>query len=889
MSQQPPKWIDKFLEWYCNPDLLEDLQGDLHEVFYTKINEGKVRWVNWYYFWLVIRSFRYSVIKRNSKHKITTSMMTISNLTIALRVLKKNKFYTLLNISGMGIGIMCFFLTGFYVKQELSYDRFNTKKDQIYRVWLKEVYSEDKIFFSTTTPLIFEQVLEDNFGEVNAALQFNPGTYTVGRGSDRINETIAVVSPEIFDVFDFKLIEGNRNSPLGTKQNVVLSMSYAQKYFGNEDPIGKSIPIEIKGEIRDFEVSAVFENIPKESSIRFDIGISNKNNTDLYSQNRLTHWFNISTETYVLLEENASITTIESSIGDVVMSIIGEQVNEGEYNIGFQQLTDIHLNTDMPVGQAPVGNPDYVAILGAISILVLLTACVNYTTLSIGQSLKRAKEVGVRKAMGAERSTLIRQYLSESFLVIIVALAIGIGLTYVTLPIFNELTNAEVVLGFEIWHLILYLALIVIIGLSSGIYPALVLSRLRATSILRGTAVSTRKQYIQKGMIVFQFLITVFLISSTLIMQRQLDFMQTKDKGFTYDATVSVNLYMNPNSKGLGEAIASATTKGEQLKEKLSLYPDIQKLGIGNHVFGNSEWTSLAYTDDEENFRRFRMLAIDAGYLETFEIKINQGRAFDKASELDKKQSIILNETAVKHFNLQEPIGKQLPGNDFGEHIIIGVTEDFNYSSLHNSIEPLIITQNVVPIMEGVSDMNFDDSPIPKLVFKYTGNRLSKIKEILESEWKSVYPEEELEFSFVEENIKAQYASENRMNRLLTVATLLSIIIASLGLLGLTVLVVRNKEKEIGIRKIIGASEFSIFKLLVNSFTTQLVVGMLLSIPITFWLMNNWLNDFAYRIRLSIDLFMLGCAISLIIALLTVSFHTLKAAKINPVNSIKSE
>lgn len=888
MSKQPPKWADRFLEWYCNPDLLEDLQGDLYEVYDHYLQNNRPRKAQFYYFWLVIRSMRYSVIKRNSK-RTTTGMMTKSNFKIALRVLKLNKFYTTLNVVGLAIGIMCFFLTGFYVKQELSYDQFNTKKDRIYRVWLKEIYSEDQVFFSSTTPLLFENFLEDNFGEFVAAVQYDHNNYLVGTGTDRINESVGIVSPEIFEVFDFPIIDGTTNKPLKGKRDIVLSRNYAQKYFGNKSALGQALSLEIGGEVTEFIVTAVYENIPVESSIQFDMAISNENNVDLYGERAMNQWFQIRAETFVLLNEKSSINSVEAAIGAVVMSLIGEQVNEGEYNIGFQPLTDIHLNTDMPLGRAPVGNPTYVTILGAVSILVLLTACINYTTLSIGQSLKRTKEVGVRKAMGAERKALVNQYLSESFLIIIIAFSIGLALTYLVLPIFNELTGVDVQWSFDVWHAMVYVSLIVIIGFASGIYPAIILSRLKATDVFRGARTSANKQYIRKGMVIFQFLITVFLISSTLIMQKQLNFMQNKDMGFDYEATVSIPLYQDPSAQNLAEAISSSITKGELLKEKLSLYPEIVDIGMGSHVVGSGKWARLSYTDQNDSFKQFRLLAVDPHYLSTFNIKSSQGRLFDPSSDLDKHQSVILNETAVSYFNLEDPIGQRLPGNDFGDHAIVGVVKDFNYASLHTTIEPLVIVQNVQPIVDGASDFNFQDSPIPKMVFKYKGSQLAKLKDIIEREWESTFPEKELNFSFVEDNMQAQYVSENRMNSLIGIATIFSILIASLGLLGLTVLVVRSKEREIGIRKIIGASESSIFKLLLSKFSSQLLLGIFLSIPITYWLMNDWLSDFAYRIDLSYDLFLLGGVISILIALLTIGFHTLKAAMINPVETIKVE
>lgn len=889
MIQSPPKWADRFLEWFCNPNLLEDLQGDLYEMYEHQVNEGKPRQARWYFVWCVLRSLRPAVINQNSKLKNSTFMMTRNNFKIAFRVLVRDKFNTILNLAGLAIGITCFLLMGFYVKQELSYDQFNTKKDRIYRVWLKEVYSEDKIFFSSTTPIIFEKVLEDNFEEIETVVQFETGDYLVGEGNGRYNESVGIISPEIFTVFDFELVKGNTSAPLQGLNNIVLSETYARKYFGDKDPIGESLIVQIDENSREFNVSAIFANIPKESSIQFDMAISNENNLAIYGERALTAWFQISQETYVLIKKNSEIATVEAGVPKMVMSYLKERVKEGVYNIGFQPLTDIHLNPNIPVGKAPVGNPNYVSILGVISVLVLIIAGINYATLSIGQSLKRSKEVGVRKVMGALRTSLINQYLSESLLISFFAVLIGIALTKITLPIFNELTSADVTLTFEFWHLLLYAGLILIIGLISGIYPALFLSKLKVISILKGNNQSNNKHYIRKGMVVFQFVITVFLISSTLIMRKQLNYMQTKDLGFNYNTVISVPLYRDPSAQRLNTAISSAMEKGEVLKEKLTQYTDISDIGMGTHVFGNSGWASLAYTDDNEIFRRFRLLAVDPYYFNTFNIKVKEGRSFEAESGLDQRQSIILNQAAVDYFGIKDPIGKQLPGNDFGEHSIIGVTDNFNYSSLHSEVEPLVITQNVVPILEGISDNNFRDSPIPKLVFRYSGSQLSEVKEILEKEWESTFPEEELSFGFVEENMRFQYESENRMNRLVTISTILSIVIASLGLLGLTVLVINSRIKEIGIRKVIGASQLAIFKLLASSFALQLLLGIVLSIPITYWLMSDWLNDFAYRTNIGIDMFLLGGFISVIIALLAISFHTIKASMINPVESIRTE
>lgn len=887
MNPAPPRWADRFLEWFCHPDLLEDLQGDLYELYEEKIASGHPRQAQWLFVWWVLRSFRWEVIQKTRLQNIGT--MTKNNFKIAARVLWRDKFNTLLNIGGLAIGLTCFLLMGTYFRQEMSFDQFHSQKDQIYRVWVKEDYGGDKIFFNSFTPLIFERVLEEDFPEVDKAIQIVMNSYLVGQTPNRINENVGIISPDFFEVFDFVISQGNSTTPLPDQGSLILSESYAEKYFGKSDPIGRSLQVQIGEEEREFTISAVFEDLPKTSSVQFDMAISADNNERLYSQGALNAWFNVFAETYVLIKDQSSIETVESKVPDVVMSYLEEEVEPGEYQIGFQPLTDIHLNPDIPAGLAPVGNPSYVYILGLIGLIVLITAGVNYATLSIGQSLRRRKEVGIRKVMGAMKGTLIGQYLAESWLVTFIALLISLGLAYMILPVFNNLTQADIDLSFQSWHIPFYLGLVLLVGFLAGIYPALILSGLKISHILSGSKAPKRAFYIRKGMVVFQFVITVFLITSTLVMRKQLNYMNSKDLGYQYKATVSVPLYSDPSSRRLTERVNSAMDNGKILKEQLKKHPEISNIGMGTHVFGSSGWGQLSYTDDEQTFRQFRFLGVDPYYLNTFGIKVTEGRAFDPDSPLDQRESIMLNRAAVNYFGLEDPIGKKLPGTDFGPHRIIGVTDNFNYASLHTAVEPLIISINPMPILVGVSDFGFADSPIPKLVFQYTGQQLSKVNEILQQEWDQVFPGEEMNLAFVEDNIQAQYENEQRMNRLVSFATILAILVASLGLLGMTVLMINSRVREIGIRKVMGASELSIFKLLAGSFAPQLLIGIALSIPLTFWLMKDWLNNFAYRINIGVDLFLLSGIVSIVIALAVISFRVLRAARINPVESIKRE
>lgn len=890
----PPKLADRLLEWFCDPYLLEDLQGDLHEIYFVRSKKNK-RVANLTYWWLVVRSFRWSAIKKTKKFKNSGLMITKNNFKIAWRVLRRDKFNTSINLLGLTVGITCFLLLGLYVRQEVSYDQFHSKKDHIYRLVLNEDYGDGRTFYNSTTPLRFESMLEENFPEVERGVQYIRRTHLVGRGEKRINEPISLISQDFFQMFDFELFYGNPDEPFSSKSGLLISRNYAQKYFGEMDVVGKVLAIQINDEIRDFVVEGVFADIPKESSIRFDLAMSIEMGRDLYSERAYTAWFNIVPETYIQLKEGIDPASLNEKIQDVVMSHLadldmgGEPIERGQYGIEFQPLTDIHLNPDVPLGYAPVGNPQYVAILGAIGLLVIIIACINYATLSIGQSLKRSKEVGVRKVLGAFGSSLTIQYLLEGVILTLIAMAIGAILAFLLVPTFNLLTGTDLELEFEWWHILIYVSLAFIIGLVSSIYPAVVQSRFKAISVLHGSSQSTDKIKARKGMVVFQFIITVFLISTSLLIRQQVNFLQNKDLGVKYDAVVSARLHASPEAQGITAMTQTAMQNGEILKAKLEKYPEITQIGMGSHVFGSNGWAHYGFNDKDGNFKRFRLLVANAEYLELFDLQVKEGRLFESGNTLDERQGVLLNPAAVTLLGLDNPVGAQLPGDEFGDHQILGVTEEFHFSSLHNSIEPLIIVQNPRLILMGISDLDISDSFVPKLVFRFAGSNLLDATEILQKEWEASFPNESWNYEFVDDRIKSQYESEARMNKLITVATVLSILIASLGLLGLSLLVVNSKVKEIGIRKVMGASAFSIFRLLAKGFSIQILIAIALSIPLTILLMNQWLENFAYRTDIGAGLFIVSAILSTLVAALVIVYQTTRAARVNPVESLRTE
>lgn len=895
MKRLPPSWADRFLSWFCDPDLIEDLQGDLYEIYEQECEKGHMIKANYLYIWLVFRSFRLSALKQNNKLKNSFYAMTKNNFKIAIRVLWRDKVNSAINLLGLTLGITCFLLLGLYVKQELSYDHLHTKKDRIYRSWLKENYGDGREFSNSHTPLRFETLFEDNFPEIERAVQYIEKSFLVGPNNNRIDEKVSIISPDFLEVFDFDLISGDRSSPLPGMDHIALSASYAKKYFGEENAMGKTLMIQMDSMNRAFTITAIFKDLPKESSIQFDIAISSENSRRIYRDRLFTAWFSIIPETYILLHEGTDISAIEHKMQDVLLTQMGDvtygdsEILRDQYNIGFQPLTDIHLNPDIPLGYAPVSNPQYVMILGAIGLLVLIMACVNYTTLSAGQSLKRSKEVGMRKVLGATKGALIYQYLSESLVIALIAMSIGTLFTFFLIPTFNATTGTEIFFQFEWWHIMVYLMIGLIIGLVAGSYPAFIISAFKTINILNGSNQSAGKLFARKGLVILQFLVTVFLISTVLIMRKQVSFLMDKNLGFDYKAVISAQLPTDPNSRGIRDQLTSGMANGELLKAQLDKHPEISKIALGNHLFGSNGWTHVAFNDNNGDFKWFRLLIVNAEYLSAFNIVPIQGRDFEVGNGLDQRQSIIINESAAAYFGLDNPVGNKLPGVEFGEHQIIGMVDDFHYSSLHTKVEPLVIVQNIMPIFMGVTDADVTDSPSPKIVFTYSGTHLHDAIDILENEWETTFPNEAPNFEFIDERIRSQYENEARLNKLILIATLLSILIAALGLFGLIMLIANSKVKEIGIRKVMGASVLSIFRLLLKGFALQLIIAILLSVPLTLLLINQWLENFAYRIEVDPTPFLLSTLATLVIAGLVITYHTIRANKTNPIDSLRVE
>ncbi len=809
---------------------------------------------------------------------------------IALRSLWRTKVHSLINILGLGLGVTCCILFVLFVRDEWTFDQFHTKADRIYRVYAREDWGENQQFFSTLTPLPMGPALKENFPEVINHVRIVPVGAQVKMEDYQFNEQVLIGGQDFFDVFDFELMDGDREA-LHSQNSVVITERMAKKYFGDTNPIDKVLSIQLGEKFEEFTVKAVTRDVPTNSSIQYNILISDLNLNKVFDEQTITSaWFNINPETYVLLQEGVDPKTIEAKFPSAFKTILGEEdFKQSKYAPGLQALTDIHLNTDYPVGIAPVSNQRYSYILAAIALLILIVACINFVTLSVGRSLKRGKEVGIRKVVGAQRNQLITQFIGEAVLVTMVALIIGVLAAKASLSLFNELSGKQLIFSWNGFLAMVMLCLLTIIGLIAGSYPAFVLSAFKPISILKGNVqAGSSKQQLRKWLVGVQLVLSIFLVSSTLIMSQQLDFLQNKNLGFNKEQLAVIRLNV-PREGRLTERVKAGFEKAELFKAEFNKIPDISSACASSHDFGNGNWTSVGYTDDKGVYRNFNLNIVDDEYISTLKMEIVQGRNFSNENVSDAWRGVIVNEALAREYGWNDAVGKKLPGKNFLDHEIIGVVKDFNYSSLYTKIQPLVLVQDPGIILSGVQNISIDSSPLPKLIVRMQPGNMKSIINQIENIWNKIAEGEEFTFAFVDQALAAQYRSDQNLGKIVRIATLLAMFIGSLGLYALASLAMQNRTKEISIRKVMGATEQSLLVLLTKDYVLLITISLILSVPITWYTMHSWLQSFEYRVLISWQVFVGAGAISLLITLFTISYQAIKTAWTQPAETLKHE
>jgi len=819
---------------------------------------------------------------------------------IAIRNLYNNKVYSFINIFGLAVGIACSLLIGLFVYNEWSFDTFHTKSDRIYRVWVHEDYGNDEIYFNSITPLILASTLENNIPEIEETARFASFSYMVKRPdqAESISTSISMADPAFFEIFDFDIAHGDISSIHNNPSTVVLSEEAAKQFFGEEDPIQQTLSIQIGGSIHDFTVVAIAKDPPLNSSIQFNILLPFSNETRIYSDDSQTSWFNVNAETYVLLSENSLIDGIDTKLQSMMKTVLGNQYGDEfresglTYTLGLQPITDIYLNPDIPVGIATVSDPLYSYILSALALLILAIACVNFMTLAISRSASRAKEVGIRKTIGAARSHLMIQFWGEALLMTLIALLAGLLLADLMLPQFNVLSGTELQLNYTGNIVVLFLAGSVLISLIAGIYPALILSGFKPVEVLKGKlSITGDKNLFRQIMVVFQFTLSISLIVGSLIISKQLEYMRSADLGYQKEHVLVLSTEFNAGPGiPMSKTIADATLLKDRLISQIAGSPEITSFSVSAFTpVQSGGWISADYKDQNDRKRYFSFNIVDHFFLSTYDINLLSGRDFSLDNPSDERRALVVNQAFVDDYGWSNPIGQRLPGPNFEDHEIIGVIENFHFESLHTDVEPLALAINPSILFSGIENVGISESPTPRISLRFETQNLPLLMTQIEESWSSAASGSPFNYTFVDQAVENQYRQEERLSQIVFFGSTLALIIACLGLFGLASLMILRRTKEIGIRKVLGASSQSILLLVNKEFTKLVIIAFIIAAPIAWYGMSKWLQDFAYRIELGIGLFLVTGVVVLSVALITVSYQSIKTAMANPVDSLRSE
>ncbi len=787
---------------------------------------------------------------------------------IAFRKLWSHKTFSFINIFGLAVAMTACFLIYLYVNFELSYDSFHTKADRIYRV-VADIKTPTEVIHASGPAWAVAPNAKDEFPEIEYSVRFAGGDNILVRQGDTKfqQENSAWADSAFFKVFDFKLLKGDANTALKEPLSIVLSKTAAKKYFAKTDPMGQTLLI--TGDAFPAKVTGVMEDIPENSQIKADMVLSMSTITQKLNQGIDSQWGNYSASAYFLLMRGTDAKILEKKFPAFLEKRNGTEMKKNQMyaTLFLEPLKDVYLRSTRDGNKK--GNINNVYIFSIIAVFILLIACINFINLTTARSAERAKEVGIRKVVGAAKFQLSGQFIGESVILCLIAFVITVILSALLLPSFNQLAGKTISTGIFAnprFIVLLFFAAIGI-GLLAGIYPALVLSSFKPVVVLKGRFASGTKGIIlRKGLVVAQFTISIALIIATIVVYNQMTYMRNQELGFSKDNMIIIDTNGDPGKKAFQESLTSL--------------PDVRSTATSSSVPGSGNpgaYSEIENIKGELQIANLDLYFVDFDYINQFKIKMVAGRGFSKDFGTDTTQAMVLNEAAVKMFGYSSP--KQAIGKRFKqwgrEGKIIGVMKDFHFRSLQQPIKPL--SMRIEPGGSNLVSVNISSANLPKSIAA------------IENKWKSIIPNRPFSYYFLDESFDKQYSTEERFGKLFLNFAILAIIISCLGLLGLASYSTMQRTKEIGIRKVLGASVSNIVNLLSLDFLILVIISFIIAAPLAWFFMYKWLQDFAYHTNLSFWVFALSGVCALAIALFTVSFQAIKAAISNPVKSLRTE
>jgi len=779
-------------------------------------------------------------------------------IKVAFRNIKKNKVFSLINLMGLALGMCCGFLIFLYVQHELSYDRFHEKAERIYRV-VTEWNVEGKTQIHQTTAAPIAPALLKDYSEVQSAVRIRRASSVVSCGEKSFIEGgIYLVDPSFLELFNFPLIKGNPETALKDRNSTVITEEIAKKYFGDQDPIGKRLTIWRK---HDFKITAVARNVPGNTHLRFNFLVRFDLVNSLSNYNYLGSWNAWNFFTYILLNKNCSAAEFEEKSPDFIKKYRG---------INPTNPRKLHLLSLVKINLETYGKLKYIHLFTAIAIVILLLACVNFLNLSVARSSIRVKEIGMRKVIGAGRTQIVKQFMGECLLLAIFALPVALFLAHLLLPSLNNLLMTSIRSNYlqNLSFISGILGIAVLAALLSGSYPSLYLSGLQPVQALRGEFRSNRRTIgLRHFLVTFQFIITVVLIVSTLTIHNQMGFIQKKNLGFNKDFVVNV--------PSLTEDLKE---KDEYIKSELYKNSGINKVTVSTFSPGSFPNQSVTWEGKKDNEElMMAWYAVDHDFIKTFEIEILEGRDFSRDFPSDNRAAYILNEAALKALGWKNPLGKTFRIDKAGltQGRIVGIMKDFHFASLYADIKPLAL----------ILDPRMGSTYSIKISKKNVRETLS----FIEKTFKEFAPHMPFRYSFMDDEITEMYIADDRLGKMLDSFSMIALFLACMGLLGLASFSTIRRTREIGIRKILGASVPGIILQLSKEFTKGVVAANIIAWPLAYFMMNKWLQNFAYRASLGIWVFIFSALIVLLTALITVSYQAVRAAIADPVESLRYE
>lgn len=862
----PPRLAERFLLWFLKRDLAEEVLGDLDEKFYSQLEKTGLSRARLNYWYQVLDYLRPFALKHKQSSRVfgtNNTAMLKHNLLVSFRSFQRSKSTFFINLIGLASGLVCTMMIYLWVMDELSVDRFHLNSDRLYQIMHNDV-NNGEIRTMPYMPGRLADALTADFPEVESATMIVlPGFFSSGGYISYNEKYISVkeqfVDARFFKVMTFPLIQGNPDTAIDDKTDIVISKDMALRLFNTTDNVvGKTLRWHEEDTGGDYIISGILDDLPTSSTYQFDVLINYERVVE--ANPYMEEWYNSNPHTVVKLREDASLTAFNAKIRDIIKT----HVNNSESTLFAQKLSDRYLYGTYENGKIAGGRIDYVRLFALVAVVILIIACINFMNLSTARATNRLKEIGVKKVLGAKRKNLIAQYFTESFLLTISATLLAVLLISLLLPKFSELTGKELSLPFSPVFVISLLILICLTGFLAGSYPALHLSGLKASESLKGKLVRGLSAiWARKGLVVFQFSTSVVLIVTVLIVSQQIGFIQSKNLGYERDNV----LYFSNN--GIQKANYAS------FMAQLESVPGVISTSTADHDMksehGRTSGVDWPGKESETKFD-FINLAMGTGFIETIGLEIIEGRAFQKG-RTNEKSKLIFNETAIRMMGLEDPVGKtvELWGN---KKEIIGVVKDFHTESLHKAIEPCFIqaypmlSRTMVKIKAG-SEMQ-------------TLNQMEEIH-------KNFAAGMPFDFQFMDADFQQMYQSEKRVSFLSRSFAVVAVVISSLGLLGLTAFTAEKRSKEIGVRKVLGAEVWRIVLLLSGDFTKMVLVALLIGLPVSYFIAQQWLQGFAFSVAIDLWYFVLAGCLMLAIAWFTVGLQTMKAARANPVDSLKSE